>query len=194
MFVVLVLVSVASAAVAPELFEVHNVYILPMANGVDQYLANKLTRAGLFRVVIDPKMADAVFTDHTGPGFEEKLNELYPPPKVEKPEKTEKAEAKPAPDKDKEKDKDKKDTASNKDPFMPAFPEIKNADEPKDIFRPKTSPWTRGKGNVFLVSRQSHTIIWSYFDHPKDNRPATLDHMAEMVVKKLTGDVKRPNE
>jgi hypothetical protein len=180
------LVSAAFAAVSPELIQVHSVYILPMANGVDQYLANKLTRNGVFRVVTDPKLADAVFTETTGPGFEDKMNELYPQPKPEKPE------AKPAADKEK-KDKDK-DTASNKEPVMPAFPEIKNADEPKDIFRPKISAWARGKGNLFLVGRQSRSIIWSVFDRPKDSRPSSLDHMAESIVKKLTLDLKRTSE
>ena len=31
-------------------------------------------------MVTDPKLADAVFTDQLGAGFEQKLDELYPPP------------------------------------------------------------------------------------------------------------------
>jgi hypothetical protein len=60
--------------------EVGAVYLLPMTGGLDQYLANRLTAEGLFRVVTDPKLADAVFTDQLGAAFEQKLVELYPPP------------------------------------------------------------------------------------------------------------------
>lgn len=176
--VALALAAAAWGADSPELSQVRNVYLLPMANGVDQYLANKLTRTGVFRVVTDPQLADAIFTESTGPGFEDKLNELYPPP---------------GKDKDKDKDKDKKETAPAKE-SEPAFGNIKNADEPRDIFRPKVSAWARGKGNLFLVGRQSHAILWSVFDQPKDNRPRSLDRMAETVVKKLTSDLKRTSE
>jgi len=58
--------------------QVQSVYLLPMSGGLDQYLANRL--AGVFRVVTDPKLADAVFTDQLGESFEQKLAELYPPP------------------------------------------------------------------------------------------------------------------
>jgi len=51
-----------------------------MGNGLDQYLAGRLTRLGLFQVVADPKRADAVFTDRLGEAFEQRLNELYPVP------------------------------------------------------------------------------------------------------------------
>jgi hypothetical protein len=70
--------------------EVRKVYVLPMAGGLDQYLANRLAAADLFRVVTDPQQADALFTDQLGATFEQKLTELYPPPK--------KADAKPEKD------------------------------------------------------------------------------------------------
>lgn len=173
--------AVCAAAEAPELAQVHNVYILPMANGVDQYLANHLTRRNVFRVVTDPKLADAIFTENMGPGFSDKMDELYPPPEKEK----EKEKA-PPPEAKKE-DKSGPGDAS----APPPFGELKNADQPRDIFRPKISPWTRGKGNLFLVSRQSRAVIWSVFDRPKDARPKSLDHMAESVVRKLAGDLKQ---
>src|SRR5688500_13830221 len=77
-------VSTFAANVHPDLMEVREVYLLPMSGGLDQYLANRLTREGRFEVVTDPKNADAVFTDRLGPAFEDKLKELYPrPPKPE---------------------------------------------------------------------------------------------------------------
>src|ERR1041384_4177745 len=64
--------------------DVQAVYVLPMAGGLDQYLANRLTGAGLFRVVTDPKLADAVFTEQLGASFEEKLADLYAPADADK--------------------------------------------------------------------------------------------------------------
>lgn len=77
-------------AANPQLANVKSVYLLPMANGMDQYLANHLRAAGNYVVVTDPQAADAVFTDSVGPVFERKLAELYPPKEVEEDE--EKAE------------------------------------------------------------------------------------------------------
>jgi len=67
----------AIASMGADVTNVQAVYLLPMAGGLDQYLANRLT--GVFRVVTDPKLADAVFTDRLGEPFEQKLAELYPP-------------------------------------------------------------------------------------------------------------------
>lgn len=56
---------------------------MPMAGGLDQYLAERLTREGVFTVVVDPKQADAVWSERVDPGFAGALDELYPPPKPE---------------------------------------------------------------------------------------------------------------
>jgi hypothetical protein len=64
------------AASALSAAEVKSVYLLPMAGGLDQFLANRLK--GVYRVVTDPKLADAVFTDRLGEPFELKLAELFP--------------------------------------------------------------------------------------------------------------------
>ena len=56
--------------------DIRNVYLLPMSNNFDQYLANRLR--GIYEVVADPALADAVFTDAIGPAFERKMAELYP--------------------------------------------------------------------------------------------------------------------
>ncbi len=74
------LAAAAFASVNPQLHEVKRVYILAMGSGMDQYLANQLTKAGLFEVVTDPKKADAIVTDNVGEAFQKKLDELYPPP------------------------------------------------------------------------------------------------------------------
>lgn len=54
------------------------VYILPMSAGLDQYLAQWLTKDHIMQVVADPKAADVVMTDRLGEAFEEKMKEIRP--------------------------------------------------------------------------------------------------------------------
>ena len=54
------------------------VYILPMAAGLDQYIAQWLTRDHAMQVVADPKVADVVMTDRLGEAFEQKLARIHP--------------------------------------------------------------------------------------------------------------------
>src|SRR5678809_764458 len=49
-----------------QVFGVKTVYLLPMAGGLDQYLALQLTSGGVLQVVTDPKKADAILTDGIG--------------------------------------------------------------------------------------------------------------------------------
>jgi hypothetical protein len=71
----------AAAAVlalpAADLGEFKTVYLLPMSNGLDQFLAIKLTSGSVMQVVTDPNKADAILTDHIGNSFEQKLDEMY---------------------------------------------------------------------------------------------------------------------
>jgi hypothetical protein len=88
-----------------EIFGVKTVYLLPMAGGLDQYLALQLSSGALLQVVTDPKKADAILTDTIGPRLEDSLTELYGAP-VDK-------------DKDKDKsDKDKSATSNSARPVM----------------------------------------------------------------------------
>ena len=61
----------------------HQVYVMPMAGGLDQHLADWLTREHVMRVVTDAKAADVVLTDRLGEAFEQKLAQLKP--ETEKP-------------------------------------------------------------------------------------------------------------
>jgi len=61
-----------------ELSTVHTVYILGMSNGLDQFLANRLTNSGVLWVVLDPAKADAILTDRLDEGFWGWLNARYP--------------------------------------------------------------------------------------------------------------------
>jgi hypothetical protein len=86
----------ASLTLSAGVPDVQAVYLLPMSGGLDQYLANRLTSAQVFRVVTDPKLADAIFTDQLGEAFERKLSDLYAPPEPPDSEKGDRDE-KPAP-------------------------------------------------------------------------------------------------
>src|ERR1700691_8911 len=88
-------ISVARAGpeVHPELMEVKTVSLLPMTYSLDQFLAIRLTKGGVLQVVTDPKLADAIISEHIGTGLEEQLKSLYGEKKSD--------------DADKDKDKDK---------------------------------------------------------------------------------------
>jgi hypothetical protein len=69
--------SMSMAVSAAGLSDVKTVYLMPMSNGLDQYLAVQLTTGAVLQVVIDPQRADAVLTDHLGESFEQSLADLY---------------------------------------------------------------------------------------------------------------------
>jgi hypothetical protein len=87
-----------------EIFGVKTVYVLPMAGGLDQYLALQLSSGGILQVVTDPKKADAILTDGIGTRLEDSLTELYGAPVQT--------------DKDKDKDKDKSSASNSARPGM----------------------------------------------------------------------------
>ena len=64
---------------------VKTVYLMPMANGLDQYLAVRLSGMGAVQVVTDPQKADALLTDSVGSSFEEKVDDLYKDKAAAKP-------------------------------------------------------------------------------------------------------------
>jgi hypothetical protein len=140
------------------LADVKSVYLLPMRNGLDQYLANRLTNAGFFRVVTDPQKADAVFTDRLGDAFEDRFNELFAPPEP------------PKPPKDKAKDKNAK--SEDQDAVTAGGPA-------------HLTTFSRAKGNVFLVDVKSSVVLWSTFEQPKDSMATHVDGAAFRIVKSL---------
>ena len=167
-------VGSALSASFPELSQVRNVYILPMTGGLDQYLAKSLTQHRQYQVVTDPKLADAIFTDRVGDSFEKKLVELYPPPPppekpIEKSEKDDKDDKKSAKDKDKDKDKDY--LAIKTEPMV------------------RLGGFSRNRGNIFLVERESKKVIWSFYKRPKTTTPDDMNRIADSIVSSLQRDV-----
>jgi hypothetical protein len=153
----------AALAAEQPVPEVRTVYLLSMSNGLDQYLANRLTRSGVVQVVTDPGKADAVLTDRLGPSFEQRMQDLLPKPK---PAQAPKEEA------------EKKGAGSE-------TPEIATAG------RPPVTSLARGKGTVFLVSAASGAVVWSVFQPPRDTTPEALDRTAERITELLARELKR---
>ncbi len=154
-----------------ELAAIRNVYLLPMASGLDQYLANQLTVKGVFRVVTDPRKADAVFTDQIGPAFELQLRELYP----HKPEAEKRAEAGEAPE----------ETGAEAQAAAEAEAAAAEARRTREESRPLVSSFRRGKGNVFLVDVRSRHVVWSTYLPPKNYSSKQLNAAAAKIVAAL---------
>jgi hypothetical protein len=69
----------APAPVAPvSNAGIRTVYVMPMAGGLDQHLADHITRDHVYQVVTDARIADAFLTDKIGSAFEQKMAELFP--------------------------------------------------------------------------------------------------------------------
>jgi hypothetical protein len=165
--VALLCLGAYGANIHPGLEEVKKVYLLPMTSGLDQYLANRLTKVGRFEVVTDPALADAVFTDRLGPAFEDKWKELYPPPP--EPEEVKAAE-------------EKKEAKTG--------PPATMVDDLTGSPVTRISSFSRGRGNVFLVSRKDRAVIWSHYKVPKNSQSRQLDNTADEIADRLHDDLK----
>ena len=154
--------AMAGFAATPELQQVRKVYFLQMGSGMDQYLAQHLTKGNTFEVVTDPALADAIFSDRIGETFEQKYAELYPTPKPVEEEKTKDADKEP-----------KKD-----DKALQSSGAVRGA-----------STWGRGRGNVYLIDRKSRAVLWSSFRKPKNSTAKEMDRTAAQVVGSLKNDL-----
>jgi hypothetical protein len=192
-----------------DLVEVRTVYVMPMARGLDQYLANRITGQHVFRVVTDPKLADAVLTDLVGDAVRVQLENISPTPKPVEPAAAEPETKTPA----KAEKTDKPAAPAAK----PAQPEVEKAaqsasiekvakpgkkgvenpgsvvsmfqDTESQIARPVSS-FARAKGTIFLVDAKSRQIVWSTYDPSKGSRSNDLDRTASDIVGRLKKDLK----
>ena len=154
-----------------ELEGIHSVYLLPMQRGLDQYLANRVTRDHVFQVVTDPKLADAIFTDRIGTGFEKQLEGISPSPEP----------VAPPPPKDKDKDKENSgDTGGN------SFETVNKLENPA-----LNSTFGRAKGTVFLVDAKSRQVLWSVYQQLKSSNSTDMDRTASDIVSRLKRDLKK---
>jgi hypothetical protein len=161
-----ILLAGAACAWSAEPIQVQSVYLLPMSGGMEQYLAQRLTREGVFAVVTDPKLADAVMSDQIGAGFERRMADLYPV-----------VEAKPEAKTDPKADpKDKKAAEDEK-----LREELKLAGGQ----RPTPAGFSKGQGNFFLVELKSRRVVWSDHERAKNSRPEEMDKASARIVGKL---------
>lgn len=169
----LLLSCLSMGASAAELSGSHSVYLLPMSNGLDQFLANHLAAVKNFSVVTDAQKADLIFTDRIGPALENRLDELFPPP----------APPKPAADSEKEKDTDKDSQSAG------IGDTANQPDAPGSM-----SVLARGKGNIFLIDLKSRNVLWSIFQPSEGSAPEELNRTAVKIVEQLNKAVKPPKK
>jgi hypothetical protein len=153
---------------------------MPMAHGLDQYVANQLTREHVFEVIADAARADAIFTEQIGDALQVKLEKLHPTPKP--PEAVAETES------DKDEDKaENKDAGADKETSQPDAqkrgPTLITNEEPR------VSTLGRGKGTLFLVDAHSRAVLWSVYERPKRYTPDQLDRTAKRVVNRLKQDL-----
>jgi hypothetical protein len=162
----LLLLASGGVLMCADLADVRTVYVLPMSHALDQYLANRLINEHVFTIVTDPKLADAVLTDHVGAALQAKLADLLAPP----PEK-------PAPKTD-----DKEGPAK-----VPTLAETMSQGQ---ISRPAdSSSIGRSKGTIFLVDTKSRQVVWSAYDLSKDSSSKELDRTASDIVSRIKKDL-----
>ena len=155
---------------AADLAGVHTVYVMPMGHGMDQYLANRLAGQHLFRVVTDPKLADAVLCDHIGDSLQAELEAMLPNPE---PVKRVEPEKEP------------------KDPKLPPPSMVAMMADPESRAGAGTPRTTLGGGHgtVFLVDLKSRQVLWSIFDPSKDMDSKEMDRTASDIVSRLSKDL-----
>jgi len=157
-----------TVALSAAQIEVQSVYLLPMAGGLDQYLANRLIAERVFAVVTDPAAAEAVFTDRLGPGFEERMADLFPKPAPESEAKPEGKEEAPGP------------------PSI-ARGDVAKGGQPAGFM----STFGRGKGTLFLVDVKTRRVLWSVFEPPRGTAARELDRAAGRIAERLKKDLGR---
>ena len=88
----LLLRAVALSAAAPDLApSIKTVYLLPMASGLDQFLAIRLTSGSIRKWSPIPRRPMAILTDRIGAAFEQQLDDLYAVKPTKKKTKTARA-------------------------------------------------------------------------------------------------------
>jgi len=165
---------VPAVSFAAELKDVKSVYLYPMVGGLDQHLANRLTKDHIFRIVADPKLADAIFTDQLGRQFEYRLDHIKRDPVPATP-----PAAPPAPA--------AAQTGTQTTP-LPSMASSGNSSEAE----PHSSSFSRGKGTLFLVDAKSRQVVWSDYRPPKNSSSKELDRTAKRVAMMLTKSLAPP--
>lgn len=59
-----------------------------------------------------------------------------------------------------------------------------------DYVKPTMAPLSRGKGDIFLVDRKSHVVLWSMYAAPKSSQSDDLNKLAEKIAAQVQKDRK----
>ena len=153
----------------------HAVYVMPMGHGMDQYLANRLAGQHLFRVVTDPKLADAVLSDHVGDSLQSEIASMLPNPEPVK-------HAEPA-----KEPKDPKTPPPGTPP--PSMVAMMADPESRADVAPQRGTFGRGRGTIFLVDLRSRQVLWSVFEPSKGMDSKEMDRTATDIVSRLSKEL-----
>lgn len=148
-----------------DLPQVKTVYVVTMSFGFDHFLANQIGNSGLFQVVTDPALADAVLVEGLGPETERRLKELYPVAEVEPP---------PA-------DESKEQEGKTGESGISLKPDL----------TVRKSTFSSGKGNIFLVDPRAKAVIWSTFIRRRNSLADELNRAAGSVADRLRDTVQK---
>ncbi len=173
----LLLCVFAALLPAAELAEVRSIYLLPMARGLDQYLANRLTSERVLQVVTDPKLADAFLTDRIGEGFQVQMETMLPapPPTTSQSAVAPRVEAVEA--------RVERDDRAERPSPLPTETVNKLSNPAMN------SSFGRARGTIFLVDVKTHEVLWSTFEPPKSSASKDLDRTASAIVSRLKRDL-----
>jgi hypothetical protein len=59
-----------------------------------------------------------------------------------------------------------------------------------DYTKPTMSPLSQGKGDIFLVDRKSHVVLWSMYATPKSSDSGDMNKLAERIAAQVQKDRK----
>jgi hypothetical protein len=150
------------AAETTQLQNVGRVYLWPMTNAFDQYLAQQMTAEGVFEIVVDPKLAGTVMTEKIDNTFLQALDELFPPG----------------------------DAASRKEKAEEKGKGADSLEGDFRMRRAANHPRAAPRGTLFLVDVASRKVIWSTYLKEFAADPNELHKQARGVVEKLKEQTK----
>jgi hypothetical protein len=162
----LVILGGASPCVAqtPSLESVKTVYFWPMRHSLDQYLAQQLSTEGVFQVVVDPKLADAILTERIDAPFLKAMDELFPAAGPQ---------------------------AAASEAGATSSSTTGSVEDGLQAPRPANRPLGQPAGTLFLVHAASRKVLWSTFINQEDFLPRNLHQQAQSVVGRLKKDLPR---
>ena len=81
--------------------------------------------------------------------------------------------------------------ASFEDRLAELFASSKPKDDKTDTYtRPTMQPLSRGKGDIFLVDRKSHVVLWSMYAAPKSAASDDMNRLASKIAAQVQKDRK----